>query len=81
VWVLLSAKQDLLRTINPIRDIEERFTNLGKDVGSDELSGKLGPEPLPSLSRITAAITRRPIWKISGGCVRFYPTDKRPLMT
>ena len=37
-----------LTDVTPIRDIEKRFANLGKDVGNHELSGKLGPEPLPS---------------------------------
>jgi hypothetical protein len=49
---LLSTKQDLLRTIDPIRDIEERFADPGKDVGSHELSGSRGPELLPSAKAV-----------------------------
>jgi len=30
---MLAAKQDLLRTVDPIRDIEGGFDNFGKDLG------------------------------------------------
>jgi hypothetical protein len=44
-YLLLSAQQDLPRTIGSIA-IEKRFGNLGKEVGTHRVTGKRSPQPL-----------------------------------
>jgi hypothetical protein len=41
LYLLRSAKQDLLRNGGLIRDVEKRFANLGSDMGSRQLNRKL----------------------------------------
>ena len=56
-WVrlVLSAKHDLLRMIDPhFYEMENSFANIGKDVGSPELSPSL--ETLPSSWAYTSGV-------------------------